>query len=266
MTQTTMAANPLLEKLRIPGATYRLPSQGIFYDNGELDETVKKGEVEVYPMTAMEEIILATPDKLLSGKAIVEVFARCIPQIKKPDQLLTKDVDYLMVCLRAVSFGDFMDVSYTHNCENAKEHSYSVDLQRMIRETKAIDPTTVKEEYQTQLPNGQTVTLKPLTYGNVVELYQTTAMMKEDELLQHEAEEIVISTLVNVIRRVDDVDDKQMIREWVTKIPLGWKKQLESAAQQVSQWGVEFISHHKCRDCGQQMAIPVTANPVSFFT
>lgn len=266
MSEHVQSTNPLLAQLRIPGATYRLPSHGIFYDNGELDETVKKGEVEVYPMTAMEEIILATPDKLLSGKAITEVFARCIPQIRKPNELLTRDVDFLMVCLRAVSFGDYMDVSYTHTCKDAKEHTYSVDLQQMIRETKAIDPTTVNEEYKATLPNGQQVTLKPLTYGNVVDLYQTTAMMKEDELSQTEAEELVISTLVNVIRRVDQVEDKEMIREWVKKIPLGWKKQLEQAAQQVSQWGVDFVSRHKCKDCGAKMEIPVTANPVSFFT
>jgi hypothetical protein len=257
--------NPLLDRLRIPGATYRLPSRGIFYDSGELDETVKKGEVEIYPMTAMEEIILATPDKLISGKAITEVFAHCIPQIKKPADLLTKDVDFLMVCLRAVSFGDFMELSYTHDCKNAKDHTYSVDLQQMIRDTKSIDPTTISEEYNVTLPNGQIVTLKPLTYGNVVDLYQTTAMMKEDELSQSEAEELVISTLVNVIRRVDEIEDKEMIREWVKRIPLGWKKQLEHAAQQVSQWGVDFISRHKCRDCGQSLEIPVTANPVSFF-
>jgi hypothetical protein len=258
--------NPLLAKIRIPGATFRLPSQGLFYEDGELAEGVTKGEVEVYPMTAVDEIVLATPDKLLSGRAIMEIFARCIPQVIKPEKLLTRDVDFLMVCLRSVSFGDAMEVTYTHDCANAKTHTFSVDIQQMIRETKVVDPTSINQEYTCTVPNGQIVTLKPLTYDNVIELYQTTALMKEDELSINEAEQLVLDTLSNVIRRVDDVTDKQQIREWVKSIPLGWKRKIEGAAQMVSQWGVDFTSRQKCPDCGEEAHVQVSANPVSFFS
>ena len=39
--------NPLLASLRIPGETFRLPSHGLFYTDGELDDSVVNGEVEV---------------------------------------------------------------------------------------------------------------------------------------------------------------------------------------------------------------------------
>lgn len=264
--QQVQPTNPLLEKLRIPGTTFRLPSQGIFYGEGVLDQSVRNGEVEVYPMTAMDEIIFATPDKLLSGKAISEVFSRCIPQVKNPLALLAKDVDFLMVCLRMVSFGQFMPVTYKHTCENAKEHEYNIDLDALIKASKQIDPTSIASEYTSVLPNGQTVSLKPLTYADIVELYQTTLMMKSDQLTDEDAERLIVSTISSIIANVDGITDKTMIIEWVKKVPLGWKKQVEQAAQEVTQWGVDFTVKRKCQDCKEVTDITVTANPVSFFT
>lgn len=258
--------NPLLDRLRMPGATYKLPSQGVFYEKGELDDSVKNGEVEIYPMTAIDEIILNTPDKLISGKAIAEVFQRCIPQIVKPFDLLAQDVDFLMVALRAVSFGDEMEISYKHDCEGSLNQSYQVNLQDIIRATKVVDPTVKGTEYQHVLPNGQIVVLQPLSYGNIVELYQTTAMSKTKALTNDEAEKVIIGTLVAIIARVDDVVNKDHIREWVRQLPLGWKQQVQLTAQSVTQWGVELSTHKVCKDCKQPMTIPITANPVSFFT
>lgn len=259
------ASNPLLTGLRLPGETFRLPSQGLFYKTNELDDTVVNGEVEVYPMTAMEEIILSTPDKLLSGKAIAEIFTRCIPQIKKPNKLLSKDVDFLMVCLRMVTFGPSMEVVYTHDCDNAKEHHYMVSLQDMIRNTRSIDATKLNDEYTHTLPNNQIVRLRPMTYEDIVSLFQTTAMSKTDDLTEEEAHKLIVDALASVVGDVDGITDKAMIVEWLSKIPLGWKRGIEQAAQSVSRWGTEFISSQTCKDCNTHMEVAVSANPVSFF-
>ena len=42
-----MSNNPLLQKIRLPGRIFQLPSRGLFYKNGELDESVKNGEIHV---------------------------------------------------------------------------------------------------------------------------------------------------------------------------------------------------------------------------
>lgn len=261
----TSDVNPLLSSIRIPGETFRLPSQGLFYTKGELDDSVVNGELEVYPMTAMEEVILSTPDKLLSGKAIVEIFSNCIPQINRPGSLLAKDVDFLMVCLRMVTFGQYMEIVYQHNCKDAKSHSYMVDLQKMIHETRAIDATKLHDEYTHTLPNGQVTRLKPLTYDDMVALFQTTALSKNDSSSDEENKRLVIQTLARVIQDVDGVTDKAFIEEWMTKISWGWKREIEHAAQSVSQWGTEFISTHTCKDCDAELKIYVSANPVNFF-
>jgi hypothetical protein len=217
-------------------------------------------------MTAMDEIILSTPDKLLSGKAVMEVFSRCVPMIMDPYELLSKDVDFLMACLRLVSFGETMNVLFTHTCEDSKEHEYVIDLQKIVSGTKQIDPTILNTEYVTTVPNGQVVTMKPLTYGDVVEMYQTTVLIKSDELTALEAEKLIVSTMTSIIRSVDSISNVNMIREWVSQIPLGWKRQIERAVQDISQWGVDFVVKKPCMDCKEEISIQVTANPVSFFT
>lgn len=265
-TVVTPSSNPLLVGLRMPGETFRLPSQGLFYKDGELDDTVVNGEVEVYPMTAMEEIILSTPDKLLSGKAVMEIFTRCIPQIKRPNKLLSKDVDFLMVCLRMVTFGPTMEIVYTHSCEKAKDHHYMVSMQEMIRNTRSIDATRLNDEYTHTLPNNQVIKLRPMTYEDVVSLFQTTAMSRDDDLSEEEAHALIVGALASVVGEVDGITDKALITEWLSQLPLGWKREIEKAAQSVSRWGTEFISRQVCKDCGEDMEIAVSANPVSFFT
>lgn len=258
--------NPLLAALRLPGETFRLPSQGLFYDNTAVDSSVHNGELELYPMTAIDEIIINTPDKLLSGKAITEIFQHCIPQIVDTSKLLAKDVDFLMVCLRMVSFGQFMEVTYDHNCENSKEHTYTVDLLDVIRKSKNIDPTTLHAEYKCTLSNGQVASLKPMSYGDVIDLYQSTMSIKTESMTEVEAERMVVSTMLSMIKDVNGVTDKEFIAEWISKLKLGWKKELQQAIQAIGDWGIEVKSTQICKDCGDEIEMRVSANPINFFT
>jgi hypothetical protein len=258
--------NPLISKLRLPGETFQLPSQGLFYNNGELDESVMNGEVEVYAMTTIDEIIFNTPDKLLSGKAVIEVFSRCIPQILKPLDLLTKDIDFLLICLRLVTFGQFMEVGHKHTCENTIERIYSVDLQKLIRSVRKIDPTTISKEYNVVLPNGQNITIQPMKYGRMVHIYDMTATQKTDnELTTEEAENMIVTMISSVIGSVDGITDPILIDEWVRALNLGWKKLLEKTISGVTDWGIDFVVKQQCQDCGDEISLPITANPVSFF-
>lgn len=258
--------NPLLDRLRIPGTSFRLPSQGLFYENGELASSTTNGELEVYPMTAIDEVILATPDKLLSGKAIEEVFTRCIPQVVKPRDLLARDVDFLMMCLRNVTFGATMEVKYKHECENALNHTYMINIDQLIKTVKQIDPTTISKEYTLTMDNGQVVKLKPLTFATIIDLYQSTAFSKQEEdFSQEEAETMIIRSISSAIKSVDNIEDVSMIEGWVRSISLGWKRQIEQQVQQISNWGMDFEVKDHCKDCKEEITLQITANPISFF-
>jgi len=268
MTETT---NPLLKRLRIPGATFRLPSQGILYTNGELDQSVKNGEVEVNPLTAIDEIALSSSDKLISGKAVTEVISRCIPQVLKPELLLNTDVEFLLVALRIVTFGDVIEVQYQHTCDGAKEHTYKVNLQAMSARARPLDPTAITKEYTITLPNEQVVVLRPLIFSDVIALVQSHAELSGKErneipVDQEELMQFANKSIAAIVMSVDGITNQEQIREWVSALPLGYKRQIEQTAHAVTRWGVDTTSKQVCADCKAKIDVPVIVNPVSFFT
>lgn len=255
--------NPLLARVGTPGSTFQLPSRGVFYKNGELREDVQLGEVHVHPFSAYDEILMKTPDSLFSGEAIHKVFLRCIPQILKPGELLAKDVDFLLVCLRQVTFGETMEISYGHTCENAITHNYSINLSEFINNAKKIDPTTIGDTYSTTLPNNQIVKLHPTKFKDVIKMYQDA---KTDDTSTPEEElEMMVFVIKSIIESVDEITDSNLIDEWIRKIPSGWLSDLSKVIEAASDFGPSFMIETKCKDCGETIHIETPVNPISFF-
>jgi|GEM_PF-1534337 len=254
--------NPLMEKIRMPGQTYQIPSQGIFYTNGEIASDVTNGEVHVYPMTTIDEIVIRTPDKLFSGDAIRDVFKRCIPAVLKPTELFAKDVDFLMVCLRQVSYGENFEVIHTHDCPDAQPHDYTIKMNQFIKNTKQLDPTSIKSKFSVILDNGQMVNLHPIQYRDVLSLMQVF----EEEITPTKQQDRMVTTLTGIVSDVDGITNKEFIKEWLIGIPVLLAKQLSKAIDATTDWGPDFTVKTKCQDCGKPTELNVPMNPVSFFT
>lgn len=255
--------NPLLARVEMPGSTFQLPSRGLFYDNGELRDDVSMGEVHVKPMSAYDEILMKTVDQLYSGDAVEKVFKRCIPQILKPLELMGKDVDFLLVCLRQVTYGDEMEVSYTHNCENGEKQSYIIQLSYFIGATKKLDPTTVGKNYTVTLENDQVVKLRPSKFSDIIKMFQEN----DGEKNSTPEEELDMAVLVikSVIQSVDGETNKAFIIEWIKTISAGWIDTISNAIQDASDFGTDVTLHTKCKDCGKMIDIKTPINPISFF-
>lgn len=257
--------NPLLNRVKMPGETFTLPSGGLFYKEGEvLAPDVKKAEVYVQPMTAIDEIVMKTPDMLFSGRGAEEVFGRCIPQVLNVRKMLSKDVDFLLACLRKVSYGDEMQVEYTHDCKDAKQHTYVLDLNKFISQAKRIDPTTLEKNFTAEMPNGQVVRIQPVTFQAFID------MMEILNSVEDETPEVVksnmIKSLANIIVDVDGIEDKAMIEEWLDMIPAGYLRKINTVAEKNTGWGTDFTAKVKCKDCGKMIEVSAAVNPLSFFT
>ena len=264
MTEPTQptSPNPLLQRAAIPGQTFALPSGGIFYTHGELDPSVQNGEVIVSPMVTLDEITMKTPDKILNGTAIAEVFQRCIPQVKNANHLLAKDVDFLLVCLRKVTYGPQYEIEYTHDCEQAKKHSYIVPLDPLISEAKKIDASAIGNDYTITLPNSQVVKLSPPKYFQMLHFYQTF----NNEVTDEEAYERLMETTVSLVESVDDVTDKAHIMEWAKSVPAGFTRAISDQVAAVSTWGPNLKTTIQCKDCGGPIDLDVSLNPMHFFS
>jgi len=275
-TQPSSVVNPLLVSGRIPGETFQLPSSGLFYNDGELAPSVQNGELHVYPMTALDEIIIKTPDMLFSGEAIKQIFARCIPDVIKPMRLLAKDVDYLLICLRSVSFGDSVAVLHTHNCEGAKEHKYDVSINTFISQVKNLDTTRLNNEYKCVMDDGKHVFISPMRYDAVVDMMAT--IDPDRELTPEEINNEMVSQLAGLIVKVvipaqtngnteaQVIHSREFIHDWVKVLPLPQIRQINNTIDLITVWGADTTFRQDCKDCGDRLTIVTPLNPMSFFT
>ncbi len=259
----SVQVNPLLARVHLPGSTFKIPSGGIFYKNGELADDVVNGELHVQPMTAFDEVLLKSPDLLFSGEAIERIFKRCIPQILKTKEMFNKDIDFLMVCLRKITYGETFQLGYTHGCKDAKSHEYSINISQFINTSKSIDPTTIGNVYTKKIDNDQEIKMHPPRFKDVIKMLQ--GINPDIELTPEEETESIIDTVMSIITSVDGISDKHQIKEWLQTIPAGWIGELSNAIEATSDWGPDFTYKTKCKDCNELMEITAPINPLSFF-
>lgn len=251
--------NPLLQKLKLPGRVFQLPSRGAFYKNGEVASA--EGEVHVYPMSALTEINLKNPDLLFNGKAFEEVCRECVPDIKKPSELFGRDVDAIMFFLRLVTYGSHFEVNVKHSCSGAKNHSYVVDLEKLAQGMKLLDPTT---KFEVALQNGQKVVVHPIKFEHLIKLFQMNA--GKSELTAEDVKANVVFNLSNLIESVDGITDRALIEEWVRKLTSPQQNRITELIEKLNEWGPEQVVKLKCKDCGTEMDVELPLNPISFFT
>lgn len=259
--------NPLLEKLRLPGETVQLPSQGIFYKNTDvLAPDVVNGEVHVYPMTGYEEILMNSPDKLFSGDAVREVFKRCVPQVNNVDQLLAKDVDFLLLALRKVSYGDTFEVTYKHTCENGEEHTYTGTISEFLQNVKPINE--ILKKLKLNVSTNQVVKLKPISFSDFIRIVQEIDLNVNKENTENPdvVFKRIVESVVAVIESVDDITDKDLIREWIENCPPSVIKEINDGVDATLDWGIDPVLKTKCKDCGEDIEISTLINPLHFFT
>jgi hypothetical protein len=254
--------NPLLAKIKLPGRTFQLPSHGALYKNGEITGT--EGEVHVHPMSALAEISLKNPDLLFNGKALEQVFAECVPEIKKPNDLYGRDIDALMYYLRLVTYGPNFEIKVKHSCEGAKDHSYMVDLEQEALKIKQLDPTMAAEEFQVTLPNGQVVKVHPVKFSHMIKLFQMNVGKKE--FSTEDIKKNVVFNLTSLIESVDDITDRKDIEEWVSQITTPYQNKITSVIEKTNDWGPQQTVPIKCKDCEETFDVELPLNPISFFT
>lgn len=258
--------NPLLVKLhKIPGSSFRLPSKGLFYKNGELDAEVEDGEVVVHSMTATDELMMKSPDMLFQGTAICNVIGRCVPQIKKPDELLVADVDFLLTCLRKVSYGKFVSVTHTCGmCDVPLEIEYKLLIDHFINNTKEVTQADYDDMKMT-LNNMYEFKFKPCTFLQMVKILQAGQQLNatsKPEVISA----WVADSVTAVVRSVDGIHDKDDIRELITKLPIAMRTELAIKVTTLNNWGPEFKYKTKCLgDCGNEIELSTSINPTNFF-
>lgn len=154
--------NPLRQYFRRPSIYIKLPTGGTQY--GPTVITLpENGELPVFPMTAIDEITLKTPDALYNGSAVGDVIKSCIPNIKDPWKLSSVDIDAILIAIRTASEGNKIEIETA--CPACSETSkYDINIVGCLQD---INPVKYNDELELE---EISIKFKPLTFKEVNEI------------------------------------------------------------------------------------------------
>lgn len=276
--------NPLSGYFRSPKLYTRIPTVGRFYSSDVLD-LPDTGELPIFAMTAKDEMIMKNPDALLNGEAVAQVIASCVPAVKKPRELISNDVDTLLIAIQGATQGD--DIEVTGKCpECGAEDRGTVSVEGIL-ETM----TTLEQSYTFDLANGLTVEIRPFTYESTVKAgvanFQTTRSLQslakiDDEMEQMRAFnknfqqiaalnfDLIVDSVASISGTNPEgeqfvVTDRASIREFMENSDSTVGKQVENHIKQVNAIGVNKTVMLNCEEHGE-FEYEVAFDPVNFST
>lgn len=260
-----------------------LPSGTEYYTNSVIDFT-ESGEVGVRSMTSDDEITLKNPDALLNGEAIKTVLLSCVDGLKKPESLLTNDVDALLAAIRSVSYGESNFTSICGKC--GEESNFALDMDQLLNSAGKLEP-----DYQVSLESGLIVHIRPFTYTDRVKMLRVVFEQEKikNELSAATSPEATLSLMsksineitklnsqliINSVYRLHDdsngldiivgAENRTEIVELMKNIELDDVTNIENKVKEINNVGIDKSVSITCKECSYTWESEFETNPVNF--
>jgi hypothetical protein len=274
-----MAQNPLQQFFRQPKIFVNLPSQGIYNKPGTLQGDLSA--MPVYGMSGMDEIIIKTPDALMTGQSSVAILESCCPAVKNAWELSTIDTPMLFAAVRIATYGNTIAIgNVCPKCKNV--HDFDLDLTRVVEhynnckyENKLVlkeiviktQPLTYKQRtdfniknFQLQQKLSQIEKIENLEeqQPHLVELFGELAVVQK-ELYSASIESVEAGSVV--------VTERSFIDEWMnncdSEVFEAIKKHIETNQEKMSMPLFPVICVND--ECKYEMNINIELDYTSFF-
>jgi hypothetical protein len=273
-----MENNPLRQYFRRPAVYIKLPSEGKYY-NEDIVVIPESGELPVYPMTAIDEISVRTPDALYNGTAVRDLIASCIPSIKNPWLINSNDLDAILLAIKAASGQENLEIESTcPKCENSS--SFSVDLSPLIASIKPAD-------YEKELTNGDiSIKFRPLTYKEMsdaaliqfdlqkkfIEIERTEDPEERDRLGKDALETVTLvtmqvlsSTIEHITTPTIVVSEKEFIFDFLKKCDRNLFTKIRDYNSDLKKETDLKPLNLSCTECSHEYQQQFSVDPTDFF-
>ncbi len=276
-----MSQNPLSQYFRQFKTYIKLPSQNYYYPAGVV-ELNDAGELGILAMTAQDEILLQNPDALLNGEAVLEIIKSCVPAVKKPNQLLSNDINALVTAIRHATYQQ--DVELKSNCPKCKaENTFGIDLGLALENMTLLEP-----EYSVTTRSGLTVKVKSYGFGDLMkairarfEMQKIQTSVESDNLTEEQKIqafgrsfkeiatikfEVLASSIVSVSNQDQSmvVTNTQHIKEFLANVEKSDVDLISDLIDEINQIGVERTFQASCQKCQHVWRHDIEFNPTNF--
>jgi hypothetical protein len=276
--EETLHEDPLAKYYRMPGVHVKLPSNGAFMPPGALQLTMN-GDLPVYPMRAADELLLKSPDALMSGFAIEELIKSCVPGVRIPRMVSSADLDVMLLAIRAATYGAMITVK--PDCPKCgEENEIHANLTNILATVKAIPP-----ENPVRLSDEVVVFLRPYNMDNATrmgivsyeESRKVQALVDGEETqriaqMNHSMQRIVQTSMdvlsnsvLAVVVKEGKVCDPYSIRKFIDNVSKAWIDKLQAKMDELNEGGIDKHYDATCAHCGHQWRPLVEFNPATFF-
>ena len=277
-----MNTNPLIRFYRVPKLYVKLPTNGELYPPNFL-ETAINGELAVYPMSAVDEMLMRTPDALFNGDSLLKVIKNCVPGVKNPKDLLEPDINTLLLAIRIASNGAIMDLDIAcPQCSH--ENSFQVNLQHLL-DTQ----TALEDDCTIDLDNELIIKVRPYDFSqrhmqilNEIQQGQTiTQLQNSDDADLEKVAKIaqVINDMANrtfdiVAKSIESIQikstgelvtDQKHLAEFMSGISKTQSDVIINKIRELNQLGVDANISFACNSCKHEWNQQVDFDPSSFF-
>jgi hypothetical protein len=273
-----MAQNPLQEFYRQPKIFVSMPSQGMYNKVGSIsgDPT----HMPIFGMTGMDEILMKTPDALLTGESTVMLFESCCPSIKDGWEVNALDTDLLLTAIRIATFGNTLEI--VHTCSNPdckSENDYDVDLGTVIDHFGRCKYDNILEI------KGLTLRLQPLTYRQTTDFslknFKLRQQLANSATLPEDEQKLLISELFKQLGDIQNgiycesiesidtgktvVTERHFIQEWLKNSEKEvYDKIRNKFDENKNNWRIPNVNV-KCGECGTEASLSIDLDQTNFF-
>lgn len=278
-------ANPLKQYFRQPALYMKLPTQGRWYTADEV-ETTEDGEIPIYGLTAIDEIMLNTPDAMLNGQALEKVLKNCAPGFKNIKKIMLPDLEALFLAIKIATSNEPYEL--TRECPNCNhENNFSVNCQHLLDTMSFVDDDDSKIMFnedllvyikpynfemrqiwmQKEINEERTLRAIDASNSDLDDFDKARILSESIEKISKITFELVSKSIdkIVIIENKTEVTDPTFISEWLTGINSSQADTVVNSVNVLNEIGPNKTVVAKCESCGHEWEEKLNFDPVSFF-
>ena len=281
-----MGNNPLQRFFRRPALWVRLPSLARWYQQGEVNCNDRQ-EVQIYGLSAIDDVMLNTPDALFNGYALESVIKSCVPDVHDVKRVLQPDLDAIFLGIKAATNAGKFEVE--RKCEACgHDNTFDVQCSPLLDAMTYIDDSDTVIEIDGQLRvyvKPYDFELRSVLLQKQMEEQRTLRMIEQDEQITDELAradilaksiekltrltfELVAKSITGIQMMGGDgqtVTDPAFIAEWLTNVDKSTAQTVIDAVNALNQVGPPKETAASCVNCGHGWTEKLNFDPALFF-
>jgi hypothetical protein len=282
-----MPVNPLQGYFKQPSLYIKLPSQNFWYGDDDI-KFDNDGELAIYPMSAIDEIMINTPDAILNGTTLENIVKNCVPGIINAKKIVIPDLEAIFLAIKKASTNKNGIYEFEEKCPKCNaENSFDINLTVLIDSMTSIE---LSDSIIT-LDDNLIIYVKPYTL-EMRQLYtkkeiEEQRLIKQLDIQNQNIDDIdkakIISDSINRITQMtfelvaqsiikieiivnkEIVTDQSFINEWLSSISKTQADQIINTVVALNSTGVNKKLNAICSECNHTWKTELELDPTSFF-